>query len=119
MEVGVEFGAETVIDARAKLAAKYSASYEDIKQSTVMINSQITDHNKYSELYCYVDYQGKNNGELKWIKNDLDLTYTSRWAEGSEMIVDVEIQNFEDTMASMMLINAALGAAIATAGLDA
>ena len=91
MEVGVELGAETVIDARGKLAAKYSASYEDIKQSTVMINSQINDDNKYSELYCYVDYQGKNNGTLEWMQNDLGLTCTSRWAEGSELIVDVEI----------------------------
>ena len=41
----------------------------------------------------YARCNGKNNGEVKWMKNDLDLVYSYKWAEDSEMIVDVTFKD--------------------------
>ena len=46
-----------------------------------------------SELYARCN--GKNNGEVKWMRNDLDLVYSYKWAEDSEMIIDVTFKDVE------------------------
>ena len=45
-----------------------------------------------SELYARCN--GKNNGEVKWMRNDLDLVYSYKWEE-DEMIVDVTLKDVE------------------------
>ena len=92
VDVGVELevkGEESKKSAIAKLATKFSTTSTHMTESTTCISSIVSDENKYSELYCYVDYNGKNNGRISWERNDLGLKQKHRWAEGSEMIVDI------------------------------
>lgn len=55
----------------------------------VVFKSTIGDSDTYSELYCYVDYNGKNNGTLHWTRNDMGLKAAHRFAANSEMIIDI------------------------------
>ena len=91
MEVGASgsYTAGTESEAVGKLAATFSASWEEVRESVVTTESFITDDNKYSELYVYVDYNGKNNGEARIERNDMNLECSTRWVEDSEMVVDI------------------------------
>ena len=88
VHIGVEAGSED--EAMDKLSIQYGITKSEMMEITTLIHSKISDENTYSELYVYVDYNGKNQGNLKWTKNDLNLKYEMRWAEDSEMIVDVK-----------------------------
>ena len=61
----------------------------EAQECFTLIKSKIDDGNEYSELYAYVDYNGGNKGKVRWTRNDLNLDYSYRWAEDSEMIIDV------------------------------
>lgn len=52
--------------------------------------SATDDQNIYSELYCYVDYEGKNCGRYNWTKNDLNLTATHTWSDNSELTINIK-----------------------------
>lgn len=92
LSVGTEvtIHAETKQLAEGKLSAAYGLSETELTETTILIQSKISDQNKYSELYVYVDYNGKDKGTVKWTKNDLDLKYNERWGEDSNMIIDVQ-----------------------------
>ena len=51
---------------------------------------------KLSELYVYVNYQGKNVGTIEWRRNDLDLKYSYSWAPDSELMVAIKEKETED-----------------------
>jgi len=90
-----EIGAEVSVTAKDEkeatlgLAAKIGMTVSEVSQCTTLIKSVVSDSNEYSELYCYVDYEGKNCGTAYWEQNPLNLNYTKRWAEDSEMIIDI------------------------------
>ena len=44
-----------------------------------------------SELYARCN--GRNNGEVKWMRNDLELVYSYKWTRDSDMIVDVKFKD--------------------------
>jgi len=94
-EVGTEITvkASDKREADANIAAKFQMSVTEVRESVTFVKTNIDDSHAYSELYCYVDYEGKNVGRLKWTKNDLDLKYQKRWAEESEMIIDIKFSN--------------------------
>ena len=93
---GLSVGDEVTIDAEnqkeaeRKLSVNFGITTRELTETTTLIRSKISNQNKYSELYVYVDYNGKNNGTVRWTKNDLGLKFQKRWAEDSEMIIDVE-----------------------------
>eukprot|EP00064_Thunnus_orientalis_P025415 superscaffoldBa00012799_g25782 len=76
-------------EATRKIAAKCGISVSEVRETLTLIKSIISDENIYSELYCYVDYNGKDCGRYHWTKNDLNLQACHRWAESSEMIIDI------------------------------
>lgn len=90
-EIGNELTVKAADEPEAinKIAAKYSITVSEIRESLTLIKSIISDENTYSELYCYVDYEGKDCGRYHWTKNDLNLQACHRWAESSEMIIDI------------------------------
>ena len=92
LDVGVELevkGEESEEAAIGNLAARFSTTETEIRQSTVSISSIISDGNKYSELHVFVDYNGTNNGTIRWGMNDLNLKYTRYWEKDSELIVKI------------------------------
>ena len=96
--LGISVGAEVKVDSEGKaesvrkLALQYGIQETEARECFTLINSVISDKNQYSELYFYVDYNGSNNGKYYWTKNDLNLPKPShRWAEGSEMIIDIKL----------------------------
>lgn len=91
-EVGREITvkAATEPEASAQVAVMMGISVTEVSECVILIKTSITDENVYSELNCYVDYEGKNNGRYEWTKNDLNLKATHRWTEDSEMIIDVD-----------------------------
>ncbi|KAL2095346.1 hypothetical protein ACEWY4_010065 [Coilia grayii] len=93
-EIGTEMTVEASkeVEANQKIATKFGMSWSEVRESVTLIKSQINDKNAYSELYCYVSYNGQNVGEVYWTRNDLNLKHSHRWAENSEMIIDI---NFE------------------------
>ncbi|CAK6983105.1 hypothetical protein%2C partial [Scomber scombrus] len=76
-------------EASRRIAVKFGISESEVRECVTLIKTVVSDNNSYSELYCYVDYNGKNNGRYNWTKNDLKLNATHRWAEDSEMIIDI------------------------------
>ncbi|WP_165734463.1 hypothetical protein, partial [Polaribacter sp. 20A6] len=74
-EIGQEITVEAGTNAEAdnKIAVKFGMSWTEVRESVTLIKSTISDSNTYSELYCYVDYNGKNQGTHHWTRNDLDL----------------------------------------------
>ena len=51
---------------------------------------------EHSELYIYVNYQGKNVGTIEWRRNDLNLKYNYSWAPDSELMVDIREKATEE-----------------------
>ena len=46
------------------------------------------------DLYAYVDYNGKNVGEYRWKKNDLNLEVTKSWNPDSEMVLNIQFKKW-------------------------
>lgn len=94
ISVGEEVDVNAVLKAEAvtKLAVQYGIQETEALECFKLIKSVVNDNNEYSELYFYVDYNGKNNGRYNWTKNDLNLQASHRWAEDSEMIVDIKFK---------------------------
>ena len=86
-EITVTAGSE--LEASAQVAVMIGITVTEVSECVTLIHTSITDENDYSEMYCYVDWAG-DNGRYHWTKNDLNLKATHRWAESSEMIIDVE-----------------------------
>ena len=64
---------------------------------TVIFRRRVDDGgNRYSELYVYVNYQGKNVGTIEWRRNDLNLKYNYSWAPDSELMVDIREKATEE-----------------------
>ena len=92
MEVGSKFSVKAAREDEAvgELAVKFSVSSQEMRDSVVTVASHIIDDNIYSELYVYVNYNGKNKGEVYWKNgNPLNLKFHRRWEPDSEMVVDV------------------------------
>jgi len=93
--VGQEVTLTNKLEAKAKktlageVAASFNISVTEARESLLLIKHHVSDDNKYSELKCYVDYNGQNNGSWEWTKNDLGLKANSRWGESSELIITI------------------------------
>jgi len=96
--LSIEYGAEVsvaaqdAVSATEKIAVKFGISQTEAKECFLLVKNLISDKNVYSELYFYVDFNGLKNGRYYWIKNDLKLKATHRWAPYSEMIIDIKFR---------------------------
>ena len=103
-DIGIEVGATGSFklpeeslekEAAERLASIFGIALSEAQECFQFIKSENRDGNKqYSDLYARCN--GKNNGEVKWMKNHLDLVFSYRWAEDSEMIVDVKLRDHQD-----------------------
>lgn len=91
LQVGTEktITAKDLPDATGKLALELGINDTEARECCTVVNTKITDENKYSELYCYVACARKQKGEQKWIKNDLDLEAMQRWNASGQMVIDI------------------------------
>ncbi|KAG5277606.1 hypothetical protein AALO_G00089340 [Alosa alosa] len=83
-------------EANTQIAARFGMSLSEVRESVTLIKSTIGDSSAYSELYCYVDYNVKSSGRHEWTRNDLYLKATHRWAESSEMVIDITFLTEEE-----------------------
>lgn len=96
-----------------ELSASLGISYSEIHTSCSEYTFDISDENEYSRLYCYVDYEGTNNGTYNWeetrqmvydpttggysfvntIHNKLGLKFTCSWGDSSHLFVTIEFDD--------------------------
>ena len=63
---------------------EFGMTWEEARESIVLVNCEVSDDYRHSELYAYVPYNGnsgKDYFETKWTRNDLNLDFEERWRD--------------------------------------
>ena len=109
--IGLDIGTEVKVkgeseqDATHQIALKFGITDTEVRECFTLIKSTTNDSSAsvYSELYVY--YQGNNQGRYEWTNgNPLGLKATHRWAEDSEMLVDIHASWFVSNTMKMGLV---------------